>query len=240
MRTWGWRTASAVSALATVVVVAGCSTVASGDLHTSGMIARIFVTAAPSGVGVGADLSAGGTTSVELRSGDRLVARTSGRQLTLRETTVLGMHSYAGTLPTTTAPGTTVRVDLRRSAGAPATSSVRLPGKVGLRAPTSGATVSRSRDLQLQVAPGPGAIRVDWEGSCVGNGEVRFEEGRPAVVPAGSLRLATPASGQPAVPDHCNVTLTVTRVLEGRLASSYKSGFIEGLRSQAIVIHSVA
>lgn len=222
-----------------LTAVAGCSTVASKDLRTSGMIARIFVTATTSGVSVGADLSAGGTTSVELRNGDRLLARASGKQVTLRETSILGLHSYGGTLRTAASPGTTVHVDLLRSADRPASSSVQLPGPVGLRGPKHAATVSRARDLPVRVAPGPGSIRVDWAGSCVGNGEVRFDEDRPVVLPAGSLKLTTPASGQPAAPQDCDVTLTVSRVLEGRLSSSYRSGLIEGVRSQTVVVHSV-
>lgn len=226
-------------AAATVLALAGCSTVASSDLRTSGMTARIFVTATDSGISVGTDLTAGGTTSVELRPGDSLVARSSGRQQTLQETTVLGLHSYAAVLPTTTAPGTEVAVDLLRSHDAAAGSSVQLPGRVGLRAPASGASVSRGHDLPVRVAPGPGAIRVDWQGSCVSGGEVRFEEGQPIVLPAGSIQQASPPSPGATVPDRCEVTLTVSRVLEGRLASAYKGGFIEGVRTQAVLVRSV-
>lgn len=243
MRSWGWTAGTTLLAAA---LTAGCSTVASKDVRTSGMIAHISVAATTSGARVSADLSAGGTTSVELGPGDQLMARSGGKQVSLRESSFLGLHSYGATLPVRTGPGTTVTVQLSRTADdQPATSSVRLPGPVGLRAPKDGAKVSRSKDLRVLVAPGAGAIRVDWKGSCVGGGEVRFEEGRPAVLPAGSMRPAAPASGQstppapPAPPDRCDVALTVTRVLDGRLGSSYKSGVIESLRSQSIVVRTV-
>ncbi len=225
---------------AALTVVAGCSTVASGDLHTSGIIAHISVAATSSGAQVIADLTAGGTTSVELGPKDSLVATSGTQHVTLRESTLFGLHEYAATLPVTPRPGTLVRVELRRADDEPASSSVHLPGPVGVRAPHAGARVSRSHDLQVVVGPGPGAIRVDWKGSCVGTGEIRFEEGGPAVVPAGSLQKVAPASGAPAVPDACDVTLSVTRVLDGRLAASYKRGGIEGVRTQAVVIRSVA
>ena len=222
-----------------LLAVAGCSTVASSDLRTHGMTARIFVSATAAGIGVGADLTAGGTTSVELRPGDTLVARTGGHQVTLRETSVLGLHSYSGTLAVTPAPGTEVAVDLERAGGGSASSSVQLPGRVGMSAPRDGVMISRGRDLRVRVAPGPGSIRVDWSGSCVGSGEVRFEESQPVVVPAGTLRLLAPASGGPAVPARCDVAITVTRVVEGRLAASYHGGLIEGTRSEAVVVRSV-
>lgn len=240
MRSWAWRTAASALAAATVATVAGCSTVASSDLRTSGMTARIFVTAGASGIGVAADLTAGGSTSVELRPGDRLLAGAGGASVTLHESTVLGLHTYSGIVPAAAAPNTEVRVDLLRSTDPAASSTVRLPGAVGLLAPRRGASVSRGQDLPLHVAPGVGSIRVDWTGSCVGQGEARFERPSPLVVPAGSLRPpAATAPGGPAAPVSCNVTLTVSRVLEGTLASSYKGGVIEGIRSQAVVIRSV-
>lgn len=228
-----------MSASTALLAVTGCSTVASGDLHTSGMIAHIVVAATPSGIVVGADLTAGGATSVELRPGDRLVARAGGRQVALREASALGLHTYAGTLPTTAAPGTEVEVDLERAAGGTARSSVRLPGRVGLSAPKDGARVSRGHDLRLRVAPGAGSFRFDWKGSCVGSGEVRFEESEPLVVPAGTLRPPTPTSGAPVTADRCDVTLSVTRVLDGELASSYQRGLIEATRSESILVRSV-
>lgn len=220
------------------LLAAGCSTVDSGDLRTNGIRASIVVTVGQADSTVVVDLSAGSLTSVQLEGDDRLLASSGGQLAEFDQQTLplIGEHSYRAVLSGVRKPGQEVVVELQRgSDDTPTRSVVALPARIEASAPGAAA---RSADLVVATNAAPGSLRAEWTGSCVTAGQLDVEEGRPLVIPAGSLREPAPTSGQPAPPKTCPVTLTVTRRLQGSLGDEFDRGSIESRRSVSLIVSS--
>jgi hypothetical protein len=229
-----WR---AAALLAAALTLAGCETVHSKDIRTSGIRAGITVLVDGRDTTVSVLLSAGSLTSIELDHGDSLTASGGGRTITLKRSNFLGRESYNGVLSGVTKPGTAITVALDRKAGdtdAPH-STIRLPALV--RASVPGRVYSRSRDsIPLHVSAGVGELRVESKGSCtVGNSVGDTLQGPPFVLPSGSLR-SFEASAH--APRRCDVTLALWRVEHGPVDSAYGGGGMTAERATTVVVRS--
>lgn len=237
-----------VAAGAAVLVTglaSACSTVESEDVRTSGITPTIVVTALGDGAEVVVTMSAGGMTSVELGGEDRLVARSGDVESPATgQRTLFGQDTYYLRLGGVTAPGTEVEVSFERGADdTSVTSRVALPPPLRVTAPRDQARTSRGRDLRIRVNRAAGRIRVRWEGACVSGGFQDYAEGEPVVVRAGTMQPPPPPSegaspAQPAAPERCLVTLTVTRIVDGSLGEGYDGGSIRAERSTSLVVDS--
>lgn len=220
------------------IALTACASASTVD--TEAMTASIVVVAGDMDSQVSVVLSAGDRTSFELPSGDRVDASAETddgtASATLEDTTYLGSHSYAGGLAAVTTPSTEVSVTLRRGDDSTAVSTVALPGPIFLVQPTAGQEVSRDRDLVMGVNAGAGSNRVEWSGACVTEGSVDVAQGRPVVVPAGSVEPALDADPSAS----CAVTFVVSRIFDGELDPAFAGGSITAQRSVAVSVTSLA
>jgi hypothetical protein len=241
------RRASAVL-LPVALVAAGCSTVHSADLHTSGFRPYVEVAVTGQDAQVSVRFSAGGLTTVRLEDGDRVVATGGGHETTLSEHHILGVYSYTGTLGGVSAPGTEVTVALRRGAGESSAprSVVRLPEPIALTGPAAGATFSRAGDDIVVRVDRPGRdVLVRWDGPCVRAGERAMEPDRATLTlvaplleydPAATSPTPTPSpGGRPAT---CDLRLRVERRAGGTLDPVYRTGSLVALTSAEVVVRS--
>lgn len=220
--------------LGVVLVVAGCSTVQSKDIRTSGISATYVVTL-PETTDV-ADVSAsyrvGTLTFVELGDGESVTSSGGGKDVKLKHHKSAGVTDYDGRLDGVVAAGTEITFDLTRgkSDDSAPKSTVKLPERVKLTAPQTGTTYSRRAALAVRfdTAASDLPALVGWAGSCVQAGSLPLEPGRTSVsIPAGSIRpvTGTPTPGvKPATT--CPVEITLTRRTEGTLDGAFKDGSI--------------
>ncbi len=229
---------TSVCVLALVAAVAGCSSIESGDLETSGMTAIISATVRDdsSATDVVASLGAGALTSVDLDGEDILSASADDVSVELEESNLLGVFTYNGVLEGIAEPGTEVTVSLARSADkTPAPSStVRLPVAVFLTSPAAGTAFSRENDdivVEINSGASDDDMRLNWSGDCVKNdgvdvpaGQVSVTINRGTIIKRAQVDENDPDS-QP-VPDTCTMTLTIERVVEGVLDPAWGGGSI--------------
>ncbi|GAA3126755.1 hypothetical protein JOF29_002641 [Kribbella aluminosa] len=219
---------------AVVLVLAGCSTVQSKDVRTSGISATYVVTV-PETTQV-ADVSAsyrvGTLTFIELGDGESVTSSGGGKDVKLKHHKPAGVTDYDGQLDGAVAAGTEITFDLTRGSAddsAPK-STVKLPERVKLTAPVTGTTYSRRAALAVRFDSRPSDLPslVTWAGSCVQTGSVHLEPGRTSVsITPGSIRpvTVTPTPGvKPATT--CPVDITLTRRTEGTLDKAFKDGSI--------------
>ncbi|GAA1120098.1 hypothetical protein GCM10009630_17310 [Kribbella jejuensis] len=217
-----------------VLVVAGCSTVQSKDVRTSGISATYVVTL-PDGAdvaNVSASYRVGTLTFIELGDGESVTSSGGGKSVQLKHHKTAGVTDYDGQLDGVVSAGTEITFDLQRGSAdesAPA-STVKLPERVKLTAPQTGTTYSRRAPILVRFASGPSDLSslVTWAGDCIEPGSLQLEAGRTEVsIPPGSLRpvTGTPTPGRkPATT--CEVSITLTRRTEGTLDKAFKDGSI--------------
>ncbi|TCO40981.1 hypothetical protein EV646_11672 [Kribbella antiqua] len=223
-----------ITALAVVLVLAGCSTVDSKDIRTSGITADLLVSLPEDtdAADVTASLRVGTLTFVELGDGEDITASGAGKTVQLKHRRSAGATDYRNRLDGVVAPGTEITFDLERSGddtSAPK-STIALPARVRLTAPASGTTYSRRQAIDVRFTSEPsqaGAI-LSWAGECVTTGSLQLEGGRTSVtIPAGSITpsMATPTPGVKPTTT-CPINLTLTRRDEGTLDPAFKNGTI--------------
>lgn len=231
-----------IAAAVGLVLIAGCSSVDAADIRTSGFTTDILVSVPEraTSADVSVTLRSGTLTYVDLSDTDKLSAAAAGQTVDLRRHKSLGVITYRGRLDNPGGPGSEVVVGLQRdSENDPAPrSAVRLADPVELLAPSSGARHSRSRDLAVHLTtPSDQRTSVEWDGTCVSSGSLRLDPGQADITIArASIKVPPPSTTSPspsAVPSSCQLTLTVTRRVDGQLDPAYKKGSIRA-ESRAI------
>ncbi|MEU4192480.1 hypothetical protein AB0E69_11300 [Kribbella sp. NPDC026611] len=232
-----------LAALTVLLVLAGCSTVESKDIRTSGITADLTVTLPDTGdaIDASATLRVGSLTFIELGNDEKLTASGGGKSAELKRHRAAGVTQYSAQLDGVLDPGTEITLGLQRggdNASAPK-STVKLPERVRLTAPAAGTTYSRRRAIPIRFdsLPSERGTVVIWSGPCIESGSIGFEAGRVSgTIPAGSLTAtaakttttattsttATPGPGKAATT--CLVDLTLVRRTEGTLDPAFKDG----------------
>jgi hypothetical protein len=193
---------------------------------------------------ISVQLTAGGKSISELGPGEELDAVSGKRTVVLSVGRFLGANGYGGRLPGVTRPGQRVTVALKRTAqdSSPLRASVALPRAIAVAAPPAGTTVSRTAPLPITVNPGPGTVRVGWDGGCVVPSSMDFPEGTKVLVPAqaivGQNSTVVGSSSGHRVSGRCVVTLTISRVVTGTIDKGFGGGSIVALRSTTLAITS--
>ncbi|MET9275991.1 hypothetical protein [Kribbella sp. NPDC003557] len=223
-----------IAVVATVLVLAGCSTVDSKDIRTSGITANYVVTLPETAevANVSASYRVGTLTFVELGDGESVRSSGGGKEVELKRHHAAGVTDYSGQLDGVVQAGTEITFDLTRGMGddsAPS-STVRLPERVRLAAPLAGATYSRRVAIPVRIDSRPSELPsvLTWAGECILTDSLELVPGRTsATIPAGSIRPSqtTPTPGVKP-PATCPVNLTLTRRTEGTLDKTFKNGHI--------------
>ena len=223
-----------------VVVLAGCSSLTSDKLKTSGITAHLQVTAKADGQSdATATLNVGSSLIdfVELASGNTLTASTGGDSKTLTKTKLLGIVTYGATFTGHTDGGTSYGFDLQRASDTSAPSSTcTLPAGFEVTAP-SGATHSRlSDDLTIGVAGSQTQLAWSADGSCIRSASAQAAvTGGTLVIPHGSLQ-ANVADGGVGV--SCAVTVKLSDSKTGTLDPAFGGGSIACVQQREFVITS--
>ncbi|WP_410793343.1 hypothetical protein [Kribbella sp. C-35] len=223
-----------IAALALIVVLAGCSTVESKDIRTSGITANYVVTLPETAdvASVSASYRVGTLTFVELGDGESVTSSGGGKDVKLKHHRSAGVTDYDGQLDGVVDAGTEITFNLTRGKdddSAPR-STVKLPERVQLTAPLAGTTYSRRAAIPVRFNSHPSEQQsiLTWAGDCIQTGSLELEPGRTSVsIPAGSIRpvTGTPTPGvKPATT--CPVDITLTRRTEGTLDKAFKDGHI--------------
>lgn len=223
-----------------VVLFAGCSTVDSSDILTSGMHAELTATTAGEGTTqVTAILYLGDPINlnfVDLTGDDELIVSHGSQTKEMTETILLNIVSHRTSFPTD-AEGEQFEIDLQRTVDNGAPSSIAtLPAKFMLSGPT--APTSRAAVIALTWTPASSGDAMSWQatGDCIDNaiGTIAGDTGSFSV-PANSLHKKMSAG----VADSCMVTLSVSRTRTGVLDPGYgKGGHVRGVQSRTVSVTS--
>lgn len=226
--------------LVLVVLFAGCSTVDSSDILTSGIHAELSASSGGEGsTTVQAVLYLGNPINlnfVQLTGDDQLIASHAGQDKEMAQTTLLNIVSHRASFPTD-AEGEQFTISLQRSVddGAP-DSYATLPAKFTLSGPT--APTSRATAIALTWAPASSTDPMTWQatGDCidVASGMITADTGSFSV-PADTLhkRMGT------GIADTCVVTIAVSRTRVGVLDPGYgKGGRMVGVQSRTVTVTS--
>ncbi|TCC28995.1 hypothetical protein [Kribbella speibonae] len=223
-----------IAALTLVAVLAGCSTVDSKDIRTSGITANYVVTLPETAdaARVSASYRVGTLTFVELGDGESVTSSGGGQDVTLKHRRSAGVTGYDGQLDGVVDAGTEITFNLTRGKdddSAPR-STVKLPDRVRLTAPLAGTTYSRRAAIPIRLGSKPSEQPsiLTWAGECIQTGTLELEPARTsATIPAGSIRptTTTPTPGiKP--PTTCPIDITLTHRTEGTLDKAFKDGHI--------------
>src|SRR5688500_2218758 len=181
-------------ALAAIASLAGCATVESEDVATSGVYADIKASADGSGVTqVRASLRVGGGTSntfLDLSGDDRLETTHGQDTQSMAREELLGAVSYVTSFPVEAADSQFV-VAFHRTIdeGAPSSTAV-LPAPFAISAPAAETTFSRTSDVTVTWSPSATGDAMTWvaNGDCVAMrlGNIAGDPGS-LVIPAGTF-----------------------------------------------------
>jgi hypothetical protein len=221
-----------IAALTVLLVLAGCSTVDSKDIRTSGITADYVVTLPEStdAADVSASYRVGTLTFVELGDGESIKASGGGKDVDLKHHRSAGVTDYTGQLDGVVDPGTEITFSLKRGSGDDAApqSTVKLPERLRLTSPLAGTTYSRRSAVPVRFDTEPSQLPsvLTWTRQCIQTGSLQLEPGRTSVsIPTGSIRpLATTPT--PGTTTTCPVDITLTRRTEGTLDKAFKDGAI--------------
>lgn len=223
-----------------VVLCAGCTTVDSSDILTSGMYADLSARSAGDGsTDVSAVLYLGNPINlnfVDLTGDDELVASNGSQTKVMSETILLNIVSHHASFPTD-AEGEEFEIDFQRSVdnGAPS-STATLPAKFTLSGPAT--PTSRAAPIALTWTPAGSPDDMSWQanGDCieVTSGTMTGDTGS-FEVPANMLRKRM-GDG---IADNCMVTIAVSRARDGSLDPGYgKGGQIRGVQVRTVSVTS--
>jgi hypothetical protein len=223
-----------------VVLCAGCSTVDSSDILTSGIHAELGVVSSGDGTNdVHATLYLGNPINlnfVDLTGDDELFAIHGTQEKEMSELILLNIVSHHATFPTD-AEGEQFEIDFSRTVDNGAPSSVAtLPAKFTLTGPT--AATSRATAIALSWSPAGSGDQMTWQanGDCidVASGNLSGDTGSFSVA-ADTLKKRMGAG----VADTCMVTVSVRRSREGDLDPGYgKGGQIVGALVRTVTVMS--
>jgi len=222
------------------VLCAGCTTVDSSDILTSGIHAQLGARTSGDGTTqVTATLYLGNPANlnfVDLTGDDELIASHGTQTKEMTETIVLNIVTHNASFPTDQ-EGDEFRIDFSRSVdnGAPE-SFATLPARFTLAGPTT--PTSRAAEIALSWSPGGSPDAMSWQatGDCIdlAGGNISGDSGSFAV-PANTLKKRM-ADG---TADSCVVTISVSRSREGTLDPAYgKGGNIAGVQTRTITVMS--
>ncbi|MFF1820652.1 hypothetical protein ACFVWG_25325 [Kribbella sp. NPDC058245] len=226
------------------LVLTGCSTVESKDIRTSGMSASFVVTVDDNEqrAVATASLRSGTLTYIDLGAGESISVAGSGTPQELRRQKSLGTINYTSRLNDILNAGTEITFALQRDSAnesAPK-STVALPERVHLTAPTNSTAYSRQQPVpvRFETAPTDQQTILSWSGSCVGQGRMILTPGASStVIPAGTLKANTTSSASPGqAATRCSVEITLSREVEGRLDPAFKDGSV---KAQAVSKRSI-
>lgn len=208
-----------------LLLPAGCTEeIDSTDVRTSGVHAQFSATAEGDGkTRVHAQLRVGGASSntfLDLRPGDRLVARMAGQSVQLSGT---GGHTYTAILEGD-APAAELVIAFERTdadESAPA-SRVELPAAFTVSAPTVAQQVSRAQSLSVLWSPvnGAGQLRYSLSGDCVESQSGTTNDDGELVIAAGAIAPRTQALAQAT----CDVAVVLGRVQSGTVDPAFGEG----------------
>lgn len=227
--------------LTALLALAGCETIDSADVATSGIHAHMTVTADGTGrTRVRTELRTGGAgsnTYLELAPGDRLYAFADTTEAAMRERTDPLSRIWYEAAFDTDRDGLTFRVEFARADHDDADESlVRLPPPFELTGPDSGTAYHFEEDPLPITWDGPSDDALDLEvrGLCIRpfTRTLPSDTGRH-LLPPGTLTPRPEWSG-----DACTLELTLTRRREGALDPGFHSGRIVGqqVRTQKVVV----
>lgn len=223
-----------------VALFAGCTTVDSSDILTSGMYAQLSARTSGDGTtDVNAVLYLGNPVNlnfVDLTGDDELIASHGNQTKKMSELIILNIVSHHASF-STDLEGEEFDIDFQRSVdnGAPRSTAI-LPAKFTLTGPTT--PTSRAQELTLSWSPAGSGDAMSWtaNGDCIDStsGNISGDSGSFAL-PSNTLKKRM-AMG---TLDSCMVTLSVSRSREGDLDPAYgKGGNIAGVQTRTVVVTS--
>jgi hypothetical protein len=223
-----------------VVFCAGCSTVDSSDILTSGIHAELRASSAGEGTTqVSATLYLGNPINlnfVDLTGDDELVASNGGQTKVMSETIILNIVGHHATFQTD-AEGEEFSIDFQRTVDNGAPESVAtLPAKFTLTGPT--APTSRAAEIALTWTPAGSPDQMGWQatGDCIdlATGNITGDSGSFSV-PANALKKKMGTG----IADSCMVKVVVSRTRDGDLDPAYgKGGHIAGIQARTVTVMS--
>jgi hypothetical protein len=213
---------------ATLIAVAGCTSIQSSNIKTAGMSASMLVSADGTGAAkVSAQLNVdnNGTDFVDLSSGDTLVASAAGQMQTMSRVSALGEITYQASFGGADTAGTQFTIALNRTSDVSAPSSTcAMPSPFNVTTPTSSDVFSRSTsDIVVQYDHAGTQDSMTWtaSGNCLNgqsSGSVSGDAGTFTIA-RGTLSAA---GGQTNAT--CQVQITLTRARVGQLDSHFAAG----------------
>ena len=196
-----------------LVTAAGCTTTDSDFVRTRGMYIDMEAIGGADGttqVSAILYVTRPGLNFIELRGGDRLVARHGADSKGMTEFEFLGTIRYRASFPSNAADAEFV-VDFQRDAdpGAPSTVAT-LPPPFTATVPQSH---SRAQSLVVSWSPvSTEPMRWTLTGNCIDRVEETLAPDPGSLeIPAGVIVKRADEDGQPPVPDTCQVTFTLSR-----------------------------
>lgn len=223
-----------------VVLCAGCSTVDSSDVLTSGIYAQLSAVSSGEGTtDVQAVLYLGNPINldfVDLTGDDELFAIHGSDQKEMTERILLNVVSHHASFPTD-AEGEQFEIDFTRTVDNGAPSSIAtLPAKFTLSGPTS--ATSRAAEIPLSWSPASSGDQMSWQanGDCIeiASGTISGDTGSFSV-PANTVKKKM----SDGVADTCMVTVSVRRSRAGDLDPGYgKGGIISGAQVRTVTVMS--
>ncbi len=225
--------------LVLAVFCAGCSTVDSSDVLTSGIHAEMSAVSSGDGTtNVSATLYLGNPINldfVDLTGDDELFAIHGTQRKEMSELILLNIVSHHASFPTD-AEGEQFEIDFSRTVdqGAPS-STATLPAAFTLSGPTS--ATSRTAAIALSWSPASSGDSMSWQatGDCIdlASGALTGDTGSFALV-ANTLKKRMDG-----VTDSCLVTVSVRRSRAGDVDSAYgKGGYIAGAQVRTVTVTS--
>ena len=219
-------------------ILAGCTTVESSDVLTSGIYASIVAEGRGDGTtDVTATLFVGnpvGLDYVELTGDDKLLVRAPGITKEMRETELLNTVGHHAEIAVD-AEGTQIEVAFERTidGGAPH-STATLPAKFAI----TGSPQTAARTQPITVTWGPTSNDgMSWTatGDCIEVETDVMPDTGTVTIDSGLLKKRMGTN----VPDQCEVTITIARARLGMLDPGYgKGGEIRGMQTRTVKVIS--
>lgn len=217
-----------ISSVVVIGAVAGCTSVNSSDVKTSGMSANMQVVADGTDatqVAMQLHVDNNITDLVNLTSGDTLVASTGSTSSPMSKNEFLGDIWYTASFPNATAESTSFTVAFNRASDVSAPSSVAsLPGPFNITSPAASQTFSRTgQDITVAYDSSGTQDAMSWQanGTCIKlqTGSIQGDPGTFTIAKGTLL----PADGSMTAAS-CQVTLAVIRSRAGTIDSHFGYG----------------